>query len=200
MLFRSVSQSRYGFVKEAVSKSQSLKNVFEQISKSKWDEVVSKDKNIISKAATSIKNSATSNAKIVALWGGGVPAIHQAADNVLYNKNTPTDEIISNSVKNMDEFAIGQLPLFFTHAYTGYKRESNLRKSMLWEIGDNSDIKIQRIKEQEQLKELTPQEAKERIANVTEIANLIKEVPKQDAKGKELTDEQRVDYLYNLYV
>ena len=67
----------------------------------------------------------------------------------------------------MDEFAIGQLPLFFTHAYTGYKRESNLRKSMLWEIGDNSDIKIQRIKEQEQLKELTPQEAKERIAIVT---------------------------------
>ena len=58
----------------------------------------------------------------------------------------------------MIDMAIGQLPLAMAHVVTGYKNESNLRKSLLWEIGDNKDNQIARINEKIESGKLTPEQ------------------------------------------
>lgn len=192
--------TQFSAIKKMIQVNPQIEKTLAGITEETWNKVVAKDTSIIDKLTNSIAGSLKENGKMIATWGGVVPAAHSVADNAFYDKNKSAADIISESYNSMKEFAIGQIPLIIAGAYTGYKHESALNKSLLWEIGDDAANQIQRIQEYEQAGKLSPEQAFNRTETIKEVSSLIKQIPTTDAKGNLLTDDAKVDYLYNLYV
>lgn len=192
--------TQFDNVKKAIRLNAASKDLLNGISESTWNDIVSKNAGKINKLKSSIATSLKDNGKTVALWGGGVPAAQSVANNLFYGEHKTAKEIGEEAFKGIKDMAIGQLPLALLQIGTGYKNASNLQKSTLWEIGDNKDIQLQRIKEQADNGTITKDEADKRSATVKEVSSLIDKVPLNDKKGKPLTDEAKTDYLYNSYM
>lgn len=193
--------ARYGSKLDYVKKvlGSKTETMLEGVTESTWKKVVEGNVSKISRLKDAFLDATKENAKQIGIWGGAVPAIHELTDNALYNKDVPLSDIASHSYQSMKDMTIGQLPFFGIHTFSNYNKVSNLQKSLIWESGDNSEMQKQRIKEKVESGELTPEQGKQQEATVKEIAGLIAQVPKENAKGK-LTDEARADLLYNLYV
>jgi len=167
-----------------------------------WKAILEKSPSITSKVLNSAKSVIGENAKNIATFGVGTSIVNDLVDNGFFNKNISTDEIINHAIQSAKDMAVGSVALagagFLSHiAKTPITFKD---KTDIWELGDNPDINKSRIDESIAKGEISTAEGEARKKAITNISSLIEKVPIQNDKGKLLTDQQKVEYLYNSVV
>ncbi len=192
--------SKFDAVKEMLgaSKSPVSKEIL-GLGEKGWDAIVNKNKGVISRIENAAGKVLKENAKMIGTYGVGVSIANDLVDKGFFNKEITTDEMINHAAESAKEMAIGSVALagagFLSHVS---KTPVTLRdKATIWEIGDNPDISIAKIDEQVAQNKITPIEAEAKKKAINEVAGLIQKVPELTDKGKPMTDQQKVEYLYN---
>lgn len=167
-----------------------------------WNAIVNKNKSVIGKIASASGSILKDNAKMIATFGVGTSIANDLVDKGFFNKNISGEDMFNHAVNSAKEMVLGSIALagagFLSHML---KSPVTMRdKAAIWELGDNPELNIERIKELEAKGELTPADSEKRIKTINEIAENINKIPDFNDKGKPLTDIQKSDYLYNTIV
>lgn len=203
MMLAGTVSSKFENVKNmlAASKSPLSKEIL-GIGEAGWNKIVNGNKSTIAKIADATKNVAKENAKMIATYGVGTSIVGDLANKGFFNQNISNDEIVSHAVQSAKDMAIGSLAMagvgFISHI--AKNPISLLEKTHIWEAGDNPEIGKAKIDEAIVKGDLTQQEGDLRKKAVDNISNLIQKVPQKNDKGKDLTDKEKVEYLYNSVV
>ena len=200
MLLAGTVSSKFDAVKDmlAASKSPVSKQIL-GLGEAGWDAIVNKNKSTISKIANGVSDVVGSNAKMIGTYGVGVSIANDLADKGFFNKDISVGEMADNVKHSAIDMAIGSVGLagigFISHIM---KKPVTLKdKATIWEIGDNPELSKRRIDEAVVRGELTQSEADAKKKTIDNVSSLIDKVPPNNAKGKPLTDNQRIDYLFN---
>lgn len=195
--------SKYEDMQSALSGGRSrMAKQLAGLSESAWDSLVEKNKSLASRIGGSLKNSAIETTKNAVKFGGVAPILHDVAHNTFLNENKPVEDIISEAAGSTMDMMRGSLGLAAIGAVTGamkYKA-SPLEKSAVWDLGDNSEIGKAKIDEAVTKGDLSVDAGDVRKKAIDNISKLVKKVPTENDKGKQLTDTERQDYLYNLAI
>jgi len=167
-----------------------------------WNEIYNRNKSLINRLSGSAKNIAKENAKMIGTFGVVAPVASDIADNVFYNKGKSAQDITEDAFESAKEMAVGSLGFMATGLARGaMKYKANpMEKAAMWDLGDNPDIGKTKIDDAVTKGDLTAQEGEARKKTIDEVSKLIKKVPVVNDKGKPMTDNDRINYLFNLVV
>ena len=202
-LMAAIGSSKYEDMKSALSggKSKISKQLL-GLSEQAWNDIAKKNKSLVSRLGSSLKNSAIETGKNALKFGGVAPILHDVARNVFNNENKSASDIIGDAAHSTVDMLRGSLGFAAIGTMTGamkYKA-SPLEKSAVWDLGDNPEINKAKIDELVSKGELTPDDGKARKKAIDNISVLINKVPTENDKGKKMTDDDRQNYLYNLTI
>jgi hypothetical protein len=192
--------SKWDVVKDMLGASKSpISKEILGLGEKGWDAIVKKNQSTINRIASGAENVLKSNAKLLGTYGVGTTIANDLVDKNFFDKPISGEQMIENAFHATKDMAIGSVALagagFLSHVL---KNPVTLKdKAAIWDIGDNPDISKAKIDEQVISGALSPVEGEARKKAITEVSSLIEKVPTQNDKGKPLTDQQKVNYLYN---
>jgi hypothetical protein len=195
--------SKFGAVKNMLEGAKSpIAKEIAGISEATWDNVVNKNKTLINRLANSAKNVTKENSKMLATYGVGTTIATDLADNAFYGQKKSTEDIANDAYHATKDMLVGSAGLMGVGLLTGAKEHTAtpLEKAAIWDYGDNPDLGKKRIDEAIAKGDLTQNDGDLRKKAIDNISNLINKVPEKTDKGKLMTDDQKLDYLYNLVV
>lgn len=195
--------SKFEAVKKIMAGGKSpLSKQIAGMSEETWNAIYNKNKSFIQRAANSAKGVAGEQVKMIGTFAGIAPTADAIADNVFYNADNTVGQVASNVFEGSIDMAIGGLPLIgFGLAKGSMKTKATpLEKAALWNLGDQPTIGKLKIDEAVQKGDLTLEQGELNKKTIDNVSKLISKVPRKTDKGKLMTDEQRIDYLYNLTV
>lgn len=187
-------------VKRSLGLKSALGKAISGVDEATWNRVVSANKPILDKfknAGTSVFKEA---AKMGAVYGVGTSIATDLANKGFFDKDISAGQMIDNAVTSLKHTTINSLALFGINSVMNFKSTPLEQKARLWEAGDNTDITIKQIDEAVKNNQITAEQGEQRKEVVNSISKLISKVPSENEKGKPLTDKQRINYLYNLYI
>lgn len=185
-------------VKRALGTETALGKTIAGIDEATWNDVVNSNKSLLKKITNSVESVTKETLKMGAVYGAGTSVAGDLADNLLFNKNNSTSDIIDHAVRATKDITLNSMAIFGLNALSHFKDVSPEQKSRIWEIGTNKDIGLQQIDDAVNSGQLSAGKAEQYKNIINETSKLISQVPTENAKGKPLTDKERVDYLYNL--
>lgn len=195
--------SKYDAVKNILKGSDTpLSKAIAGMGEAAWNKAVKNTpKNIIDKMIAATKNVAGEQAKMVGTFGIAQPLAEKRLDALMFNgKNTIGDDVKSSidGVKNM---VVGSIPLMVLGFASKVMSKSftPLDKVALWENGDDAPLGKAKIDEAVKSGQLTLEQGEDRKKVIDKVAELIPKVPDENEKGEKLNDEEKADYLFNLY-
>lgn len=187
-------------VKRSLGLNTAIGKTIAGLDEATWNKVLSENKPLLQKFKNAARSSASEALKMGATYGVGTSIANDLADKGFFNKDISGDEMFNHAVNSAKNIVLSSVPLFGLNAITHFRDVSDLHKATLWELGDNPDIGIGKIDEAVANKEITPEQGEQRKDVINKIATLIPQVPTENSKGKPITDSQKADYLYNLFV
>lgn len=170
------------------------------IDESTWKSVIENNKPLLKKIQNSLTSTAKEAAKLGAVYGAGTSIARDLANKGLFNENISGEDIINHAVQATKDLALSSIALLGVHAISNFKDVSPQQKGAIWEAGQNPDFAIEAIDEAARKGEIPQAIADLRKQAVKDISGLINKVPTESAKGKPLSDKDRIDYLYNIIV
>ena len=190
-------------VKRTLGMKTATGKIIAGIDESTWNALVSKNRPTIDKIIGGAKAAAAETAKMGLIYGAGTSIASNVADKYFFNKKISASEIADQAIDETKNTIINSLGLI---TFNGIENGRNTNfvspdsKAVIWQLGHNEDIGKAFIDEHLKNGDITEAEAKQKKEIISKIASLIDKVPDLNNNNKPLTDKQKVDYLYNLFI
>lgn len=192
--------NRLDYVKNAVKGNSKLSALIGDIDEKTWNNIVEGNASKITKFKNAVLGAGKESIKQAGIWGSGMSLANEGADKLFYNKDISANDMFEHAYQGFKDMFIGQIPFMGLHGVMNFRNVPDSYKSMIWEIGDNKEIQLQKIDDNVLAGKITPQQAEQRKSVVNDVSKLITKVPTFDDKGKPLSDKQKNDYLYNSFI
>lgn len=176
------------------------KEMLNEVSEDTWNNIVNANKPILNKLKNSTVGILKEGAGLVGVYGAGTSIASDLANKGLFNENISTGDVVNNAVKSSRDVALSSISLLGLKGITGFKDVSPEQKALVWELGHNPKLNIEKIDNAVSNGEISSSVGDQRKAIINNVAKLIDKVPSQDANGKPISDKSRADYLYNLII
>ncbi len=200
MLAGSISP-KLDIVKRSVGINTAAGKFLSNISEDTWNKIVGENSGVLNKITNALNGTAKEAAGMTATYGVGTSIMNDLVDKGFFNKNISSEEMASHAIQSSKDLLFSSSGLLGMNLLThSFKGKPLTEKAALWELGDNPDIGKAKIDEAVQRNDITPEEGELRKKAITNISSLISKVPIQDDKGKPMTDQKKVEYLYNLVI
>ena len=172
------------------------------MSEETWNNIYNENKGIISRLASSSKNVAKEQGKMIGTFGIAAPTLSSLADNAFYDQHKSVSQMASEAATSAEEMLVGSLGFIVAGLAKGAMKPkaTPLEKAALWELGDNPELGKAKIDEAVKLNDLTKEDGERRKGTIDKVSKLIEKVPTKNDKNIPLTDNQKTNYLYNLLV
>jgi hypothetical protein len=192
--------NRYDYVKKVVGAESKIAPLLNEVDEKTWNNIIAENGSKLNRFKNAFGDAMKENVKQAAIWGGGMSLAQEGTNKLFYNDKTSFGDMLDHAYQATKDMLIGQVIPTAIHTITGYRNIPETQKAVLWELGDNKDIQLQRIDENVKDGTITKQQGDQRKKVVKDVADLIEQVPTMNANGKPLTDEQRSQYLYNSFI
>lgn len=187
-------------VKRSLGMNTAVGKLIAGVDEATWNSILSENKPLLQKFINSAKSVAGEAGKITAVYGAGTSIANDLLDKGLFDKNISGSDMLNHAVRSSLDMAKNSLVLFGVNAISNFKNVSSEQKARIWENGTNPEIGIQQVDDAVKSGKLDKVKGEQYKSVIKNTAKLIDQVPTENAKGKSLTDKDRVDYLYNSVV
>jgi broad specificity phosphatase PhoE len=187
-------------VKRSVGVNTPLGKIIAGVDEGTWNKVLSDNKPLLNKFTNAAKSVGKEAIKMVGTYGVGTSIASDLADKGFFNKDISGKDIVNHAVESGKQLVVNSAGLLGLNAITNFKSVPLLEKAKLWEAADNKDLTFQQIDEAVKSNQLSEAQGEQRKKVINDISKLVESVPTQKSNGKPLTDKERINYLYNLYI
>jgi hypothetical protein len=185
-------------VKRAVGIDTKLGQMLSGISEKTWNDVVNKNSQLVGKIQNSISHTAKEATGMALTFGAGTSLAGDIINKEMYAQDITSGQMIDNAIESMKHILNSSAGLLSIGAISNFKGAPMTEKSALWQLADNKSLNLTRIDEALKAGKISEDQAASRKKVVEDVSDIVNKMPNKDVNGKLMTDEQRLDYFYNL--
>lgn len=198
MMAAGVINPDLNIAKRSLGLQTELGKTLSGVSEKTWNDVINANKPVLSKIKNSLSSVAKETAKMGTVYGAGTSIASDLANKGLFNEKISGEQMVDHAIRATRDILVSSAPLLGLHAITNFKNVSPQEKARLWDMGDNVKLNTEKIDHLVQTGEISSEVGEQRKQFIKNIGTLVSKVPKEDAKGNPMTDQQRSDYLYRM--
>ena len=185
-------------VKRAVGIDTKLGQMLSGISEKTWNDVVNKNSQLIGKIQNSISHTAKEATGMALTFGAGTSLAGDIINKEMYAQDITGGQMIDNAIESMKHILNSSAGILSIGAISNFKGAPMTEKSALWQLADNKSLNLTRIDEALKAGKISEDQAASRKKVVEDVSDIVNKMPNKDVNGKLMTDEQKLDYFYNL--
>lgn len=192
-------------VKKIVGLNSKAGQLLAGVSEETWNAVLSKNKPLINRIANSLKTTAMGSGKEVlkmgAIFGAGTSIGGDIVNKHMYNENIGYNQMVDNAMESTKHLVTSSIGLLGFGALSHLvKGVSTLDKASLWQLSDNKENNLLRVDEAVKDGTISAEDGKSRKKIINDVNDIVSKMPSKDAKGNLMTDQDKLDYFYNLLI
>jgi len=185
-------------VKRAVGVNSAAGKMLAGVSEKTWNDVVNKNSQLLTRIKNSVSHTVKEAGGMAATFGAGTSIASDVINREMYGQNISNDQILDNAFESVKHILTSSAGLLTIGAITNFKGASMVEKSALWQLSDNKAMNLAAIEEAFKSGKISEDQAASRKKIIEDVSDIVNKMPNKNSEGKLMTDEQRLDYFYNL--